>query len=84
MLGDAVGRNEVSGLWYDTWPLDTWVDSPIFRWLRETFLPMLVKDTAEYAEPDPDHESREALLPDSDRHENALPGAPPLQKAVLF
>jgi len=84
VLGDREDRNDVSGQWYDEWPLDTWVDSPIFCWLRETFLPMLVNEPAEYPEPDQDDESREALLLEQDRYENALPGAPPPQKAVLF
>ena len=84
MLGDTEDRNNVTGQWYDEWPLDTWVDSPIFRWLRETFLPILVNKHAEYPEPDKDNPLREALLPEQERHENALPSAPPPQKAVLF
>ena len=84
MLGDTEDRNNVSGQWYDEWGLNTWVDSPIFRWLRETYLPMLVNEHAEYTEPDEDDQLREALLPDQERHENALPSAPPPQKAVLF
>ena len=79
MLGDTEDRNDVSGQWYDEWALDTWVDSPIFRWLRETFLPMLVKEPAEYPEPDEDDRLRAALLPEPQKHENALPGAPPPQ-----
>ena len=31
VLGDTEDRNDVSGQWYNEWPLDTWVDSPIFR-----------------------------------------------------
>jgi len=81
---DTEDRNDVSRQWYDAWPLDTWVDSPIFRWPRETFLPMLVKKPAEYSEPDNDDEIREALHPLQDRNENALPGAPPPRKAVPF
>ena len=84
VLGDTEDRNDVSGLWYDEWPLDTWVDSPIFRWLRETILPMLVKDLAEFPGFDQHDESREVLLPEQDGNENALPGAPPPQQAVLF
>jgi hypothetical protein len=83
VLGDTEDRNDVSGQWHDEWPLDTWVESPIFRWLRETFLPMLVKERAEYPEPDQDDASRETLLPE-ERNENAPPSAPPPQKAVLF
>jgi len=29
-LGDTEDQNDVSGQWYDKWPLDTCVDSPIF------------------------------------------------------
>jgi len=83
VLGDTEDRNDVSGQWHDEWPLDTWVQSPIFRWLRETFLRMLVKERAEYPEPDQDDASRETLLPE-ERNENAPPSAPPPQKAVLF
>jgi len=79
-----VDRNDISEQWYNEWPLDTWVDSPIFQPLRETFLPMLVNEPAEYPEPDQDDTLREALRPVQVRHDNALPSAPPLQKAVLF
>jgi len=61
-MGDAEDQNDVSGQWYDEWPLDTWVASAIFRSLRVTFLPMLVKEPAEYPEPDEDEASYEALL----------------------
>jgi SNF2 family DNA or RNA helicase len=44
---------------------------------------MLVKERAEYPEPDQDDASRETLLPE-ERNENASPSAPPPQKAVLF
>jgi hypothetical protein len=30
VLGDTEDRNDVSRQWYNEWPLDTWVDSPIF------------------------------------------------------
>jgi len=83
VLGDTEDRKDVSGQWHDEWPLDTWVESPIFRWLRVTFLPMLDKERAEYPEPDQDDASRETLLPEA-RNENAPPSAPPPQKAVLF
>jgi len=83
VLGGTEDRNDVSGKWHNEWPLDTWVESPIFRWLRETFLAMLVKEPAEYPEPDEDNVSREMLLPE-ERNENAPPSVPPLQKAVLF
>jgi len=83
VLGDTKDHNDVSGQWHDEWPLDTWVESPIYRWLRETFWPMLVKEPAEYPEPDQDDASRETLLPE-ERNKNALPSAPPPHKAVLF
>jgi hypothetical protein len=42
--------------------IDTWVDSPIFRLLTDTFLPMLIKEPTEYPEHDEDGASNEALL----------------------
>jgi len=84
VLGDTEDRNDVSGQWYNEWALDSWVDSPIFQWLIDTFLPMLGYEYAEYPEPDKDDPLREALLLDQERHQNALPSAPPPQKAVLF
>jgi hypothetical protein len=45
---------------------------------------MVVKELAEYPEPDQDNESREVLLLEQDRKGNALPSAPPPQMAVLF
>ena len=57
VMEDTENHNDVSDIRYDKWPLATWVDSPIFRWLREIFLPMLVKEHAEYPEPDQDDES---------------------------
>ena len=65
-------------------PLDTQVDSPIFRSLREQFLPMLVNEPVEYPEPDHDNESRQELSLEQGRNEDVLPGAPPPHKAVLF
>jgi hypothetical protein len=84
VLGDTEDRNDISGQWYNEWPLDTWVHSPLFRWLRERFLPMLVKDPAEYTEPDKDNETGVRLLPENDSNENALLGAPPRQMVVLL
>jgi len=84
VLGDTEDRNDISGQWYDEWPLDTWVDSLIFQWLRETFLAMLVKEPAEYTESDTDEASNEALLHEPESNKCALPPAPPPQKAVLF
>jgi len=83
LLRDTVNRNGVSGQWHHEWPLNRWVESPIFRWLRETFLAILFKDAVEYLEPDQDDASREMLLP-QERNKNAPPSAPPPQKAVLF
>jgi hypothetical protein len=60
------------------------VDAPIFRWLTDTFLPLLVNAPAEYPEPDEDEASNEALLHEPERYESALPCAPLPQKAVLF
>jgi len=84
VLGDTEDRNDVSGQWYNEWTLDTWVDSPIFRWLRDTFLPMLVNEPAEYPEPDEDDASNAALLHEPESNQSAMPHAPPPQKAVLF
>jgi len=84
VLGDPEDRNDVSGQWYNEWPLDTWVDSPIFRWLRDTFLPMLVKEPAEYSKPEEDESSNEALLLEPESNRCALASAPPPQTAVLF
>jgi hypothetical protein len=43
---------------------------------------MLVKEPAEYPEPDQDNSAGEMLLPD-ERNENAPPGAPSPHKAVV-
>jgi len=84
VLGDTEDRNDVSEQSYNEWPLDTWVDSPIFRMLKDTFLKMLVKETAEYPMPDEDEESNEALLHEPECNKSALRRASPPQKAVLF
>jgi hypothetical protein len=84
VLGDTEDQNDVSGQWYNEWPLNTWMDSPIFRWLTDTFLPLLVNAPAEYPKPDADEASNEALLPEPERYDSALPCAPPPQKTVLF
>jgi len=84
VLGHTKDQNDTPGQWYNELPLDTWLHSPIFRWLRETFLPMLVKEPAEYPEPDEDEVSNEALLYEPDSNKYALPSAPPPQKTVLF
>jgi len=59
------------------------VESLIFGWLRETLLPILVNEPAEYPEPDQDDASRETLLPEA-RNKSAPPSAPPPHKAALF
>ena len=61
VLGDTEDQNDVSGQWYDECALNTSVDSPILRWLRETSLPMLVERTVGYPEPDKDESSDEAI-----------------------
>jgi hypothetical protein len=83
-LGDTEDRNDISGQWYNEWSLDTWVDSPIFQWLRDTFLPMLFNAAVEYPKPDEDEVSNEMLLHEPESNSCALPRAPPPQKAVLF
>ena len=77
VLGDTEDRNDISAQWYYEWPLDTWVDSPIFRWLMDTFLPMLVEEPTEYPDPDEDEASNEVLLPEPESNKCALPSALP-------
>jgi len=84
VLGDTKDRNDVSEPWYNAWPLDTWVYSPIFRWLRDLSLLILVNESAEYPEPDKDNASNEALLHEPERLKSTWPRALPPQKAVLF
>jgi len=84
VLGDTEDRNDISGQWYTEWPLNTRVDSPIFRWLRDTYLPMLVNAAAEYPELDKDEASNEVLLHNPRSNSPALTCAPPSQKAVQF
>ena len=83
VLGDTEDRNNGSGGWHDEWPLDSWVESAIFQWLREIFLPIIVNEPAEYPKPDKDNASRGSLLAE-ERNENPPHNAPPPQKAVLF
>jgi len=45
---------------------------------------LLLKEPAEYPEPDKDEVSNEALLHTPESHKRTLPRAPPPQKAVLF
>ena len=49
----------------------------------DTCFPTLVKEPAEYPEPDQDDASREALLPE-ERNQHAPRSAPPPHKVVLF
>jgi len=63
VLGDTEDRSDLSGQWYNELPLDTWLESPIFQWLREQFLPNLINKPAEDPEPDEDDASGETLLP---------------------
>jgi hypothetical protein len=84
VLGDTEDWNDVSGQWYTEWPLDTWVDSPILRWLRDTILPMLFNKRAEYPKPDEEDVSNGALLYEAERNYSALSRVPPPQNAVLF
>jgi len=83
VLSDTEDHIDVSGLWYDEWPLDTLVESPTFWWWRETFLPMFVYEVGDNHEPDQGEESTEVLLPEEDVNDHALPGTP-RQEAVLF
>ena len=71
VLGDTEDRNDVSRQCFNEWPLYTRVDSQMFRWLRDTFLPMLVSAPAEYRKPEEDEASTEALLHESERYINA-------------
>jgi hypothetical protein len=73
VLGDTEDRNNISRQWYNEWPLDTWVDSPIFRWLRDTFLPILVNAAAEYPKRDEDDTSNEAFLHEPQSKSRAMP-----------
>jgi len=82
--GDTEDRNHISGQWYNEWPLDAWVDSLIFGWLKETFLTIIINNPAEYPEPDPDNTSRGVFLPEQERHNNALRSTPFPQKVVLL
>jgi len=84
VLGDTKVPNDISGQWYDNWPLDTWADSPIFWSLRDPFLWFLVNAPAEYPEPDKDEASNEVLLRNPECNKFPLPCAPPPQKVVLF
>jgi len=84
VLGDTDDQNDISGQLYDEWPLDTWMDCPIFRWLRDTFLPMLVDSPREYPKPDKGKASNQVLLHRPESINSALLCAPPPPKAVPF
>jgi len=83
-LEDTEDWNDISGQWNDAWPLNTWLDSPIFQWLRDTLLPMFVNAPAEYHETDEDEALNGTLLHEPERYPCVVPLAPPPQKAVLF
>jgi hypothetical protein len=83
-LGDTEDQNDVSEQSFNEWPLDTLVDSLIFRWLRETLQPMLVNESAEYSDPHEDKTSHEALLHEPKSLKCTLSHPPPSpQNAVL-
>jgi len=84
VLGDTDDHNDVSGQWYNEWPLDSWVDSPVFALLRERFLPILVNEHMEYPKPDEDNPLEATLLQKQERPENSLPSAPLPQRALIF
>jgi hypothetical protein len=84
VLGDTENHNNVSREWNNEWALESWVDPLISHWLRERFLPLLVKEPAEFPESDEDDPLREAIILKQKVYENALRSAPPSQKAVLF
>jgi len=84
VLGDTENRNDVSSQWHNEWPPNTWLNSPIFRSLRDTFLPMLGKEPVEYPKPEEDKASNETLLHQPESYKSTLPRAPPPQQAVLF
>jgi len=84
VLGDTEDRHDISGQWSDQWPLETWVDNLIIRWLRVTYLPMLVNEPVEYPKPVEDEASNEALPHEPEWNNSSLPPAPPLQKVELF
>jgi SNF2 family DNA or RNA helicase len=83
VLGETEDCNDVSGKWHNEWTLDMWVESPNFRWLRVTILPMVVKEPAKYPQQDQPDASRVRLLQE-ETNESAPPSAPPPQKALLF
>jgi hypothetical protein len=79
VLADTKYQNDVSGQWYNVWPLDTLVDSPIFRWRRASFLPMLFNESVECPEPEEDKASNEAPLHELESQKSILPSAPASQ-----
>jgi len=72
ILGDTEDLNDVSGQWYNDWPLDSWVDTLILQRLRDTFQPILVNTPAEYPKPDEDEALNELLLYKPEWHESPL------------
>jgi len=85
VLVDTEDRKDVSEQWYNEWPLDPWVDSPTFWWLRDKYLPILVNKSAEYHKPDEDEASNVGLLHEPESLKRTLPPAPPPpQNAVQY
>jgi len=84
LLGDTEDRNDILRQWYKAWPLDPWVDSLMFRWLRDTFLPMLFNESTENPEPDQDDASIEALQHESGSFKSTMHRSLPPQKAVVL
>ena len=84
VLGDTEHHNNLSGQWYDEWPINTWVDCPMFQWLREILMPILINESVEYREPEQEEASSEALLHEHGRNGDELPGTPHSQQVVLI
>jgi hypothetical protein len=84
VLGVTEDWNDVAGQCYIESQLDTSVDSPIFRWLGDTFLPMLVNKSTDYPEPDEDEAANEALLHEPKCLESTLSRACRSQTAFPF
>jgi hypothetical protein len=84
VLGDTEDWNNVLGQWDNEWPLDTWVDTPIFRWLRNPFLQILFKEPADYPKREKEEASNEEILHEPESNQCFFPSAPPTQQAVLL
>lgn len=62
MLRDTENYDDVSGKWYNQWPLNTLVDDLILTLRREEYLQMLVNEPEEYSALEQDEASTEVLL----------------------